>query len=127
MRLRLRWLVLLAVAGMAVWFGLYPDDWQNWLGFSRAAYFVNGQNYAFASGVGPMLLTATGLSTIIAGLWHHLNCRADGCARIGTHPDSRGVKWCWRHHPDHQGRKPTTAMLHQLHFEHLQLTHGSKK
>jgi hypothetical protein len=112
--------IVLVIAGMSSWFALSPVDWQNWLGFSRAAYFTLGTNYAFFSGPGPFLVTTLGLSTIVAGLWHHLNCRATGCGRVGTHPDSRGVKWCWRHHPDHQGQKPTTEMLHRLHFEHLE-------
>lgn len=117
--LRPAWLAAAGAAGLAVWIGLYPADWQNWLGFSKAAYFTNGQNYAFASGVGPMILTAAGLSTIIAGLWKHLNCRADRCRRLGHYHDSRGVKWCWEHHPDHHGERPTAELLHRLHFEHL--------
>ncbi len=109
--------VLLAAAAFVTSLILLFPDWQNWLGFSRAAYFTNGQNYAFFSGIGPCLITAAGLSTLITGTWHALNCRAGGCLRIGHYPDSRGVKWCWRHHPDHAGQRPTTELLHKLHHE----------
>jgi len=118
----LRWLVLAAAAALAAWIGLAPGAWQDWLGFSHAAYFTTGQNYAFFSGFGAWLSSTLGLSAIILTLWHHINCRADGCPRIGHYPDSRGLKWCWRHHPDHHGRKPTTEMLHRLHFEHKNRT-----
>lgn len=89
--------VLLTLVGMGLWFGLYPVDWQNWLGFSKAAYFTNGQNYAFLSGLGPCLITALGLSTIVAGLWHHVNCHEDGCWRLGRHKIN-GTPWCNQHH-----------------------------
>jgi|SRR5215469_7859671 len=85
------------VAGMGLWMGLKPDDWQQWLGFSKAAYFSEGTNYAFASGVGPMLLTAAGMSTIIGGLWHGHNCHEDGCWKIGRHKVN-GTPWCNLHH-----------------------------
>jgi hypothetical protein len=83
--------------GLGLWMGFYPEDWQNWLGFSKAAYFTNGQNYAFTSGPGPMLLTAAGMSTIIGGLWHTHNCHEDGCWKIGRHKVN-GTPWCDMHH-----------------------------
>ena len=89
--------LLLITGGLASWMGLYPVNWENWLGFSRYDYFTAGTNYAFASGPGPMFLTAAGLSTIIAGLWHHVNCHQDGCLRIGRHKVG-GTPWCGRHH-----------------------------
>jgi hypothetical protein len=89
--------ILLIVGGLALWMGLYPTDWTNWLGFSRADYFVHGQNYAFASGPGPMFLTAAGMSTIIIGLWHSINCHEEGCYRIGRHKIN-GTPWCNWHH-----------------------------
>lgn len=89
--------VLLAFTGMVLWFALYPVDWQNWLGFSKAAYFTLGQNYAFLSGVGPCLITGLGLSTLVVGGWHHLNCHEDGCLRIGRH-HVNGQVWCRLHH-----------------------------
>lgn len=89
--------VLLVIAGMVLWFATYPVNWENWLGFSKYDYFTAGTNYAFTSGPGPMILTALGLSTIIAGLWHHVNCHEDACWRIGKHKVN-GTPWCNRHH-----------------------------
>ena len=89
----LRWAPLAAVVGLVAWIALLPDDWRAWAGFSSQAT----QQYAFVSGVGPMLLTAAGMSTIIAGLWHGLNCHEEGCWRIGRHK-VRGTPWCNGHH-----------------------------
>jgi hypothetical protein len=125
--MKLRYLAILPVAGLAVWIALYPSDWQFWLGFSRKAYFVTGQNYAFASGVGPMLLTAIGLSTIITGLWRHLNCHTSGCPRIVRHKIANGEYGvCGRHwreingHPE--GHKFTVGHLREHHHAHLRAT-----
>jgi hypothetical protein len=85
------------VTGLGLWIGLYPTDWQIWLGFTKTDYFTTGQNYAFYSGIGPMLLTAAGLSTIIGGLWHTHNCHQDGCWNIGKHRVN-GTPWCNLHH-----------------------------
>ena len=110
-----RWLPLAAaLLGLAAWIALLPDDWRGWFGFSSQAT----QQYAFVSGVGPMVLTALLGSSVLVSFWHHVNCRAPGCLFFGHYPDSRGVKWCGRHHPEHQGKRPTLEMLHRLHFEH---------
>ena len=120
--MRLRYFRILAGAGLAIWMGLYPADWQQWLGFSKAAYFTEGQNYAFASGVGPMLLTAVGLSTIIAGLFRHLNCHVDSCWRVNRHKIAGGEYGvCGKHwrqingHPD--DHKFTVAHLKERHLK----------
>lgn len=88
--------LLVTTGALAAWIGLYPVDWENWLGFSKYDYFTAGTNYAFTSGPGPMFLTAVGLSTIIAGLWHHVNCHEPGCMRIGRHKID-GTPWCNTH------------------------------
>lgn len=108
------WLViLLAVAGFIAWIALYPDDWRNWLGFSKAAYFQDGQNYAFYSGIGPMLITAIGLSTLIAGAWRHFNCHVDGCPRIARfHVDGTTFKVCKFHHPEDAVREGKVTHHH---------------
>lgn len=54
-------------------------------------------NYDFFSGPGPVWVSALGLSTIITGLWHGVNCHAAGCWRIGRHKVA-GSPWCNRHH-----------------------------
>lgn len=118
--MRLRYFAILAAAGLAVWIGLYPDDWRNWLGFSKAAYFTNGQNYAFYSGVGPMILTAIGLSTIIGGLWRHVNCHTDGCPRIVRHKIANGEYGvCGRHWREINGHPQD----HKFTIEHLREHH----
>lgn len=85
------------VVGLGLWMGLKPTDWQTWMGFSKIDYFTYGTNYAFASGPGPMILTAAGMSTIIGGLWRTHNCHEDGCYRIGKHKVN-GTPWCNLHH-----------------------------
>jgi hypothetical protein len=125
--LRLRYAVALALTGLGVWMGLKPEDWQNWLGFSRAAYFVTGQNYALLSGFMPCFVTALGLGTLISGAWHHVNCHADGCPRIVRHKIAGGEYGvCGRHWreinhlpPDH---KLTVEHLRDHHHAHLRAT-----
>jgi hypothetical protein len=105
--------VLLAVAGLVLWMGFYPADWSNWLGFSQYDYFRAGTNYAFASGPGPMLLTAAGMSTIITGLWHAHNCHQDGCWRIGRHKVN-GTPWCNFHHEQARLERSVEVMMDEL-------------
>ena len=91
-----RWLLaaaVLPVAGLVVWLALWPDDWRAWAGFSSQAT----QQYAFVSGVGPMLLTAVLGSSALATVWHSLNCHQEGCWRIGRHK-VKGSPWCNTHH-----------------------------
>lgn len=101
------------LAGLVCWIALFPQDWRNWLGFSKAAYFTNGQNYAFYSGIGPMLLTSIGMSTIIGGLWHAHNCHADGCWNIGRHRIN-GSPWCNTHMADAQAQQTLEVLLTEL-------------
>jgi hypothetical protein len=124
---RLRWFLLLAAAALAVWMGLYPVDWQTWLGFTKAAYFTTGQNYAFYSGFGPMLVTSLGLSTIVAGLFKHLNCHVDSCPRISRHKIAGGEYGvCGRHwreiNRQPEDHKFTVAHLRDHHLAHLRAT-----
>jgi hypothetical protein len=107
---KLKIAVIGAVIGMGLWFALYPVDWQNWLGFSKDAYFTLGQNYAFLSGFGPCLITGLGLSTLIAGGWHHLNCHEDGCPRIGRH-HVNGQVWCKLHHENARPERTENEVL----------------
>jgi hypothetical protein len=105
--------IVLVIIGMGSWFALSPVDWQNWLGFSKAAYFTLGQNYAFLSGLGPCLITALGLSTIVAGLWHAHNCHYDSCWRIGRHKVN-GTPWCNVHHAGARPEIGTEELLSTL-------------
>jgi hypothetical protein len=54
-------------------------------------------NYAAWSGSVPALISAVGLSTLITGMWSHVNCHEPGCFRIGKHKVS-GTPWCTVHH-----------------------------
>lgn len=78
-------------------------------------------NYDFVSGVGPMIIAALGFGGVVGGMWHHLNCHADGCFLIGRYPLAGG-KWkvCRRHHPDEQVRqgKLSVHLIHREHAEH---------
>lgn len=125
--MKLRYVALFFIGGLAVWIGLFPSDWQNWLGFSHAAYFTNGQNYAFFSGIGPMMLTALGMSTIISTMFRSLNCHVSGCPWIVHHKVANGeygvCRKHWReingHPADH---KFTVAHLRERHQAHLKAT-----
>lgn len=122
-----RYLAGLVLTGLGIWMGLYPADWQNWLGFSRAAYFVLGQNYAFLSGFAPVFVTSLGLGTLVSGAWHHLNCHVSGCPWVVRHKIAGGEYGVcgkhWRqinHLPrDH---KFTVAHLRDHHHAHLRAT-----
>jgi hypothetical protein len=121
------WIPILIIVGFGLWMGFYPVDWQNWLGFSKDAYFVTGQNYAFLSGLGPCLITGLGLSTLVLGLWHHLNCHTDGCPRIVRHKIANGEYGvCGRHWREINGHTPgekyTVTHLRDRHREHLRAT-----
>lgn len=126
--LRLRWVLLLAAAGLAAWIALYPSDWQFWLGFDRKAYFVTGSNYAFFSGFGAMAMTGLGLSTVAITLIRHLNCHVAGCPRISKHKIAGGEYGvCGKHwrivngHPD--GHKYTVGHIRERHRLHLRRDH----
>lgn len=78
-------LVLLAV--------LHEHGFAHALGVDTQA----SQQYDFVSGVGPMILTALSMTTIVSGLWSAHNCHATGCWRIGRHK-VKGTPWCNHHH-----------------------------
>jgi hypothetical protein len=67
--------------------------------------------YGFTSGIGPMILAAIGMTTIITGLWHHANCHVDGCLRVGSHP-AGDFKVCRKHH--HEIRRTSEVTVASL-------------
>jgi hypothetical protein len=72
--------------------------------------------YDFWSGVAGSFLV--GVLTWFLLWYAHHTCRwSVWCLRYGHYPDSRGVRWCARHHPDHKGQKVTGELLHRLHHE----------
>lgn len=124
--MRLRYFVAAALVAVGIWMGLKPTDWQNWLGFSHNAYFVTGVNYALYSGFLPCLLTTIGLSTIIGGLWHHLNCHVDGCPLIVRHKIAGGEYGVcgkhWRVVNGHGDEPHTVEHIRDHHHRHLRAT-----
>jgi len=80
-------------AAAAVLCALHGRGLIHFLGIDTQA----SDNYDFTSGIGPMLLTAAGMTTLVSGLWHGHNCHAPGCWRIGRHRID-GTPWCNRHH-----------------------------
>ena len=71
------------------------------------------KNYAFSSGVGPMILTGIGMSTIIVGLWHSLNCHQEGCFNVGRHRVN-GTPWCNIHHGKARAEVTDSDRLDQI-------------
>lgn len=108
---------------LLTWMIALPDDWENWLGFSRYDYFTAGTNYAFTSGPGPMLLAALGYGTIITGLWHAHNCHSDGCWNIGKHRIN-GTPWCNAHVEEARAVKSVEVLLQEI-LEELKELRGA--
>lgn len=66
--------------------------------------------YAAWSSSIPALFTLVGLSTLITGMWAHVNCHAAGCWRIGKHKVS-GTPWCGVHHHDARPERTERELL----------------
>lgn len=77
--------------------------------------------YGFSSGIGPMLLTALGMSTIIVSLWHTQNCHEDGCWNLGKHKVN-GTPWCNVHAEAARQRENTDDLLREIRDELRKLT-----
>jgi len=84
-----------------------------WLSHFLAMDTQASPNYDFGSGTGPMVLTALTSSTIIAGLWHGMNCHEPGCYRIGRHKVD-GTPWCNSHQGKARASKSTDDLLREL-------------
>ena len=72
-------------------------------------YFETGNGYQFWSGIGSDMSEAFPLIAILGGMYHHHNCAADGCKRIGRF-----------HHPEHGNHvcKRHLVEQHKLHRDH---------
>lgn len=87
----------LAFIGMvAFWFGAF------WLAQATGFNKQVTPEYGFSSGIGPMILAAFGYGTLVAGVWHGVNCHEGGCWRIGRHRVD-GTPWCNVHHEKARG------------------------
>jgi len=115
----LRWTLAAAILAAVAW-SIAAHPW-GWLyAFGVHPYPKSSSTpwtYQLWSGFIPALAILSLIGSVV-GLWRHANCRAGRCLRIGHYPDLRGVRWCWRHHPDHAGQRPTTELLHWLHTQH---------
>jgi hypothetical protein len=93
---RLRLLaVFLLVAGVITCICVFDRPVLHFLGWDTQ----QSDNYDAFSGSLPVMVTILGMSTIITGLWHSVNCHHEGCWRIGRHK-VKGTPWCNRHHED---------------------------
>jgi hypothetical protein len=69
--------------------------------------------YAAWSSSVPAIFTLIGLSTIITGLWTHVNCHESGCWRIGKHKVS-GTPWCTTHHDHARPHRTVEEILESI-------------
>lgn len=105
-----RWVAMaLALAALTVACAAFDRALIHFLGIDTQ----ESDNYDFFSGSGPFILTALGQTTIIAGLWHHVNCHEPGCLLIGRHKVD-GTPWCNRHHENARAAIGTDELLRQV-------------
>jgi hypothetical protein len=108
--MKLRWLAAIALAAFAVSLTcVYDHVMLHFLGWDGQG----SDNYAAWSGSLPALFTLLGLSTIITGLWSHVNCHEPGCWRIGKHKVS-GTPWCTAHHGQARSRLSVEELLERI-------------
>lgn len=108
--MRLRWLAALALAVVAIaLISVYDRTALHFLGWDGQT----SDNYAAWSGSVPALFTLVGLSTIISGLWSHVNCHHEGCWRLGKHKVS-GSPWCGRHHGNARPERSEHELLEEI-------------
>src|SRR5262249_52707345 len=111
------------IAGLAIWLQ-HARLMGHWLQVHTGTVDEPGPYYGFWSGFGSDLAEFSILGAIATGisqLVKKYNCHEPGCWRVGTPPTARGqFPFCYRHHPDFQGRKPTHEVIERLHREHLE-------
>jgi hypothetical protein len=70
-------------------------------------------NYSAWSGSVPAIVSIVGMSTIITGLWHSVNCHVDRCMRVGRYHVAGGAfRVCRRHHPADEVRHGNVSHSH---------------
>jgi hypothetical protein len=108
--MKLRWLAAIAAAALVIALvSVYDRTVLHFLGWDGQS----SDNYAAWSGSLPALFTLLGLSTIITGLWHSVNCHEPGCLRIGKHKVS-GTPWCGAHHEKARYRLSVEELLERI-------------
>lgn len=66
------------------------------------------ENYAFVSGIGPMVVTTLGFAGILVTAFRHFNCHVNSpsfCWRFGHPVEGTSFRACKAHHPS-QFRQP---------------------
>ena len=115
-------LLFAAAAVISAW-TLNAPIVDHWLAVHTGTVNEPGPYYGFWSGFGSDLAEfgiIGAVGTCVYQLVKKFNCHAPGCWRVGNHPAAGGQFYlCYRHHPDYQGRKPTTELIARLHQEHL--------
>lgn len=89
----------LALIMLVAGFSVFVIALANWFNVQRQLGIdtQQSQSYDFVSGVGPMLIASLGFSGVLVGVWHHVNCHADGCWRPGRFSVADGAfKLCKR-------------------------------
>ena len=116
-------LIFAAVVVTAVWI-VHGRLFGHWLQVHTGVVNEPGPYYGFWSGFGSDLEEFGILGAIGAALYQlvkRYNCHEPGCWRLGNHPTADGrFHFCYRHHPDFQGKKPTHELIERLHREHLE-------
>ena len=112
-----------AIAGLFIWLQ-HARLMGHWLQVHTGVVNEPGPYYGFWSGFGSDLAELSILGAIATGIYQLVkkyNCHEPGCWRVGNHPTADGrFHFCYRHHPDFQGRKPTHELIERLHHEHLE-------
>ena len=111
------------IAGLAIWLQ-HARLMGHWLQVHTGTVDEPGPYYGFWSGFGSDLAEFSILGAIATGIYQLVkkyNCHEPGCWRVGNHPAAGGqFHFCYRHHPDFQGEKPTHEVIERLHREHLE-------
>jgi hypothetical protein len=69
--------------------------------------------YAAWSSSVPAIFTLVGMSTLITGMWAHVNCHEPGCWRLGKHKVS-GTPWCSAHHANARPQRTERELLESI-------------
>ena len=108
--MKLRWLAVIALAALLVSLAsVYDRTVLHFLGWDGQG----SDNYSAWSGSVPALFTLVGLSTIISGVFHGLNCHEPRCWRYGRHKVD-GSPWCNLHHEKARPRVTAEELLAQI-------------
>jgi hypothetical protein len=95
-----------------------------WLQVHTGTVNESGPYYGFWSGFGSDIEEFGILGGIGAGIYQLVkkyNCHEPGCWRVGKYPAAGGqFMLCYRHHPCHNGKRPTHELIQRLHREHLE-------